>query len=76
MMGDLFSEDKMDEEMASSLLWKFHSALVRFQGIMGVGWETKVSGLHSSQTHVAAVSNRGDWGSPPTLLLFPPCTPV
>ncbi|XP_036044886.1 carboxylesterase 1C-like isoform X2 [Onychomys torridus] len=27
MMGDLFSEDKMDEEMASSLLWKFHSAL-------------------------------------------------
>ncbi|XP_042133243.2 carboxylesterase 1C-like isoform X2 [Peromyscus maniculatus bairdii] len=26
-MGDLFSEDKMDEEMASSLLWKFHSAL-------------------------------------------------
>ncbi|KAL6037340.1 hypothetical protein STEG23_031574, partial [Scotinomys teguina] len=27
MMGDLFSEDKMDEEMASSVLWKFHSAL-------------------------------------------------
>ncbi|OBS67416.1 hypothetical protein A6R68_04043, partial [Neotoma lepida] len=27
MMGDLVSENKMDEETASSLLWKFHSAL-------------------------------------------------
>ncbi|KAL1784470.1 carboxylesterase 1C-like isoform X2 [Sigmodon hispidus] len=27
MMGDLFSEDKMDEKMARSLLWKFRSAL-------------------------------------------------
>ncbi|XP_005369642.1 carboxylesterase 1C-like isoform X2 [Microtus ochrogaster] len=27
MMGELFSEDKMDEKMARSLLWKFRSAL-------------------------------------------------
>ncbi|XP_075833003.1 carboxylesterase 1C-like isoform X3 [Microtus pennsylvanicus] len=27
MMGELFSEDKMDEETARSLLWKFRSAL-------------------------------------------------
>nr|XP_048282690.1 carboxylesterase 1C-like [Myodes glareolus] len=27
MMGELFSEDKMDEKTASSLLWKFRSAL-------------------------------------------------
>lgn len=43
MIVDLFSEENMDEKMASSLVWKFHSVLVRLLGIMGIGWETKVS---------------------------------
>ncbi|ERE78360.1 liver carboxylesterase 1-like protein [Cricetulus griseus] len=41
MIVDLFSEENMDEKMASSLVWKFHSVLVRLLGIMGIGWETK-----------------------------------